>query len=198
MTEILPSRHALRQYYRQQRKQLSVQQQLQAETSLLNTFLQNELLGEANSVACYLATDSEIATSALISYLWQKQKRVVLPVLHPFTPGHLVFVEYHAHSPMQTNRYGILEPKLNCQHICPLEQIDVILTPLVAFDSLGNRLGMGGGYYDRTLAPVQRNRLATRIIGLAHECQLTEHLPTDGWDIPLHGIATPQRYIAIS
>jgi 5-formyltetrahydrofolate cyclo-ligase len=198
MTEVMPSRHALRRYYRQQRKQLSVQQQRQAEECLLSTFLQNDLFSEVNTLACYLATDGEIATSTLISYAWQKQKRVVLPVLHPFTSGHLLFVEYHANSPMQTNRYGILEPKLNCQHICPLQQIDVILTPLVAFDSSGNRLGMGGGYYDRTLAPIQRDKLATRIIGLAHECQLTEHLPTDGWDIPLHGIATPQRYISVS
>jgi 5-formyltetrahydrofolate cyclo-ligase len=198
MSEILPPRQALRSYYRQQRRGLSVQEQQHAEQLLLSTFLQNHLLCDAKTVACYLANDGEIATSALINYAWQKQIRVVLPVLHPISHGHLLFVEYSAVSRMQKNRYGILEPQLNCQLICPLEQIDVILTPLVAFDSTGNRLGMGGGYYDRTLAPIRRDKLATRIIGLAHECQLTEHLPSDGWDIPLHGIATPQRYIAVS
>jgi 5-formyltetrahydrofolate cyclo-ligase len=56
---------------------------------------------------------------------------------------------------------------------------------------------MGGGYYDRTLAPIKSQQINTQLIGLAHECQQAEKLPIDGWDIPLHGIATPSQFFKI-
>eukprot|EP00487_Bulimina_marginata_P005672 TRINITY_DN23975_c0_g1_i1.p1 TRINITY_DN23975_c0_g1~~TRINITY_DN23975_c0_g1_i1.p1 ORF type:complete len:119 (-),score=11.69 TRINITY_DN23975_c0_g1_i1:63-419(-) len=94
---------------------------------------------------------------------------------------------------MSTNRYGIFEPKLNCSQICPIEQLDILFTPLVAFDVQGNRLGMGGGFYDRTLAKYYQEQWQKPIvIGLAHECQKVDHVPTEAWDIPLKWIATPE------
>lgn len=89
---------------------------------------------------------------------------------------------------MQKNRYGILQPKLNVQNVVPLEQIDIIFTPLVAFDKNGNRIGMGGGFYDRTLQHWQQKSFLP--VGLAHRCQQLDNLPTEIWDIPLAMVLT--------
>ena len=184
----------LRQTFRQLRKQISIEQQQQAGSQVFATSLKHTALAQANTIACYLANDGEVDPRAMIEYCWQHQKRVLLPVLHPFCKGHLVFVDYHPNSPMHTNCYGISEPIATSQNICPIHDIDIIFTPLVAFDATGNRLGMGGGYYDRTLAPIRRDNLQTQIIGLAHTCQQAQSLPNNSWDIPLHGIATPQHF----
>jgi len=98
---------------------------------------------------------------------------------------------------MVTNKYGILEPKLAVSEVLPVAQIDIIFTPLVAFDLTGARLGMGGGYYDRTLASTSTNKLSPSKpypIGLAHDCQLVDHIPNEEWDIPLPEIVTPTKH----
>jgi 5-formyltetrahydrofolate cyclo-ligase len=191
-------RKQLRAVFRQKRRGLSAEQQQQANLQVLSTCLQSTSLSEAKTVACYLANDSEISSQAIIEYCWQHNKRVLLPVLHPFSKGHLLFVDYQANSKMQHNRFAIKEPVATTKNICVLADIDLIFTPLVAFDSAGNRLGMGGGFYDRTLAPIKRHSIATRLIGLAHNCQQAQALTQDSWDIPLNGIATPTNYFTIS
>ena len=87
---------------------------------------------------------------------------------------------------MKQNKYGIFEPHLNVQNVLPLEQLDVIFTPLVAFDKQGNRLGMRGGFYDRTLQHWQQQRFIP--VGLAHQCQQVDALPVESWDMPLERI----------
>lgn len=100
---------------------------------------------------------------------------------------------------MTHNRYGILEPQLNCSHVSPVAQLDMILMPLVAFDSKGNRLGMGGGFYDRTLAHLPKNKAQRpTLIGIAHQCQFVDALPVASWDIPLDYIITDERIYCIS
>lgn len=191
-------RQQIRAKYRQKRNLLSAQQQASGADKILSVCLESTSLVSANNVACYLANDGEVSPSKIINYCRQHNKRVLLPVLHPFTKGHLLFVDYQLDSPMRANRYGIQQPIVTTANLCPLEKIDLIMAPLVAFDLKGNRLGMGGGYYDRTLAPILRDTLATKLIGLAHNCQQAPELPTDGWDIPLQGIVTPERFFSVS
>jgi 5-formyltetrahydrofolate cyclo-ligase len=186
------SRQQLRQFYRQRRNSLSPTQQLQAGHQLLKTCLQTSLLKTPNRIACYLPNDGEIDLFPLINYCWQNNKQIYLPVLHPFVKGHLLFVAYYAQSKMLANRFGIPEPEISCPEVCPINQLDVIFTPLVAFDKLGQRLGMGGGFYDRTLAPLQREKTDTQVIGVAHSCQLAKtSLNCEKWDIPMQKIITP-------
>ncbi|MCF2948399.1 5-formyltetrahydrofolate cyclo-ligase [Paraglaciecola aquimarina] len=190
-------RKELRQHFRKLRNQLDKEQQNIVAQAALQTCLQTTELSKLKTVACYLANDGELDPSAIIEYCWQHNIQVVLPVLDPNNSGHLVFVEYQANSQMQINTYGIAEPAITQYNQVPLQNIDLVFTPLVAFDQQGNRLGMGGGYYDRTLAPIKRNNLNTQLIGLAHNCQQANKLPTDGWDIPLHGIVTPKQFFKI-
>ena len=76
----------------------------------------------------------------------------------------------------------IAEPELDVQQVLPHSMLDIICTPLVAFDEAGNRLGMGGGYYDRTLACWHVHQLGPRPLGLAHDCQQVESVPQAQWD----------------
>lgn len=187
----------LRNQFRTKRRSLSPAEQTQASRTLVAQIQQLSILSAGQQVALYLANDGELDPTLLIDYCWANNIQVYLPVLHPFAKGYLLFHSYRADTPMVANRYGIAEPLLTCNDICPLAKLDFIFTPLVAFDATGNRLGMGGGYYDRTLKPIVRNNLATQLIGLAHDCQMSNKLPTQPWDIPLNKIITPNNFFCI-
>lgn len=179
-------RNQLRQQIRKTRANLIALQQQQAEDSITQQAL--ALIEERNAqhIALYLSFDGEISTDKLIKILWAQGKQVYLPVLHPFNPNHLLFLRYLPDTPMLKNKFGIWEPKLNVQSVLPLEELDILFTPLVAFDKQGNRLGMGGGFYDRTLQNWRNSSFIP--VGLAHQCQQVEQLPTEAWDVPLHQI----------
>mgnify|MGYP000920642246 FL=1 len=178
-------RQQLRQQMRETRQKQTALQQQQAAQHITEQALKLIEQQQAKNIALYLAFDGEISTKPLINQLWQQGKHVYLPVLHPFVHGHLLFLRYLPDTPMKANKFGILEPHLNVKSVLPIEQLDIIFTPLVAFDRLGNRLGMGGGFYDRTLQNSQ-HRFIT--VGLAHQCQQVEALPIESWDIPLEHI----------
>lgn len=112
-------------------------------------------------------------------------------MLHPFSPGNLLFLHYHPQSQLIVNRLKIREPKLDVRDVLPLAELDVLVTPLVAFDVSGQRLGMGGGFYDRTLQNWQQYRLQP--VGYAHDCQQVDSLPSEEWDIPLPAVITPGK-----
>ncbi len=178
-------RQQLRQQMRETRQKLTALQQQHAAQRITQQALAFIEQHQARNIALYLAVDGEIVTQPLIEQLWLQGKNVYLPVLHPFCKGHLLFLRYLPDTPMKANKFGIFEPYLNVQNVIPLEQLDVIFTPLVAFDKQGNRLGMGGGFYDRTLQHPQHHFIA---VGLAHQCQQVELLPIESWDIPLEHI----------
>jgi 5-formyltetrahydrofolate cyclo-ligase len=191
-------RALLRQYFREKRNQLTTEVQRQHAIDCLNICLQSNVLQSTSNVACYLANDGELDPWDIIEFCWQQGTQVLLPVVDPERPGYLNFVKYRRDSSMQVNRFGIAEPIVTYDSICKLEKIDIIFAPLVAFDQYGNRLGMGGGFYDRTLAPIRQYNLGPRLIGLAHDCQQADKIPADGWDIPLQSIITPRQYLQVT
>ncbi|MBB1326217.1 5-formyltetrahydrofolate cyclo-ligase [Pseudoalteromonas sp. SR45-1] len=190
-------RAQIRAEIRNTRKNLSNNQQIIAAQSLKMNFIQHlksENTTNSKHIAIYSSNDGELDTSLLIKELWNLNHAVYLPIIHPFNGANLLFQRYEKNSPMRANRYGILEPKLNCSQICPLPALDYLLMPLVAFDKQGNRLGMGGGFYDRTLARLhEQNWQKPQLIGLAHECQKVDALPIESWDVPLKTIITPDK-----
>ncbi|WOH39260.1 5-formyltetrahydrofolate cyclo-ligase [Thalassotalea fonticola] len=183
------------------RQQLTKQQQQQASTAIADSLSQHPQLIAANTVAVYLANDGELDLSNFIDWCWQQNKQVYLPVIHPFCKGHLLFLHYQPNTKLIANKYGIAEPKLNVSKVLPLNQLDVLISPLVAFDDQGNRIGMGGGFYDRTLANwhkqtqqllIQPTQIKPFPIGVAHNCQKIIQVPIEHWDIPLPEILTPK------
>ncbi|MDX3774452.1 5-formyltetrahydrofolate cyclo-ligase [Chromatiaceae bacterium AAb-1] len=188
----MSDRNTLRQHIRKLRRALSPEQQQQASRLLVQQFFSVPLFARQQHIAVYLSNDGEADTTPLINALWQAGKQLYLPVLHPFSTGSLLFIEYTPSTPLYPNRFGIPEPQLQCHKICPLPELDLILTPLVAFDQQGNRLGMGGGFYDRTLATSSLQR-KPYLAGIAHQCQQVAQLPSASWDVPLPVIITPEK-----
>ncbi|MCW8833470.1 MAG: 5-formyltetrahydrofolate cyclo-ligase [Colwellia sp.] len=190
----MDKRVALRQSIRAKRQQLSRTEQINASNLLTQRLVSHNKIHSATKIALYLANDGELELMLFIKWCWQQGKQVYLPVLHPFCSGHLLFLLFEENSTMIDNHYGISEPKLDVSKVCPLKQLDIIFTPLVAFDSTGARLGMGGGFYDRTLANWQAQHNLYPI-GLAHDCQQVKKIPNQSWDIPLPEIITPNQRI---
>ncbi|MGP9800485.1 5-formyltetrahydrofolate cyclo-ligase [Rheinheimera sp. NSM] len=186
-------RQQLRTFIRRQRQQLSPQAQQQAALDLQQHALALPQLAQQQHFALYLANDGEADTYPLIQALWQLGKSVYLPVLHPFAVGYLLFVRYDKDTLLYPNKFGIPEPLAACHRLIPVQQLDMIFTPLVAFDAAGNRLGMGGGFYDRTLSQLPPGSHC-QVIGLAHNCQQVDAVPGEAWDIPLQQIITPGKY----
>ncbi|RPA64656.1 5-formyltetrahydrofolate cyclo-ligase [Shewanella frigidimarina] len=189
------SRENIRRHVRQERNSLSTEEQSQLALIASRHMLAEIQAQSAQHVALYFTHDGELATQKLIEALWDVDVNLYLPRIHPFSKGNLLFVRYDRDSVMVNNQYGISEPQLNVQHVITVDNLDMIITPLVAFDEHGNRMGMGGGYYDRTLAQVVDNKPLA--VGFAHDCQQVSQVPTDFWDIPLPVIITPTRRLAI-
>lgn len=202
------ARKTLRKSLRTARKSLPDSTQREAAnaiTTQLNHFFASVLSRHSNKSAepktinatSYLVNDGEVN----LSHFMQQARRTLpnirfsLPVLHPICKGHLLFLNYDENTALVKNKYNIEEPALACPSVIPSAQLDVILMPLVGFDTKGNRLGMGGGYYDRTLAFTKRTTKKPLLIGVAHDVQEVDSLPIAPWDIPLDAIVTPTRLL---
>lgn len=190
------SRSELRKRLRQQRRALSFEQQQQAAEYLALNLLKNPDLHRARHIAIYLPNDGEIDPHVYLDIAQRKGIRFYLPVLHPIHEGRLVFSPYYDGVELAANRFGIPEPAFSKGLRRPAWALDAVLFPLVGFDEQGGRLGMGGGFYDRTFAFSRiRPRLAPKLIGLAHDFQKVRKLPVEPWDVPLHSVVTDkQRY----
>ncbi len=185
---------AIRSMMRQRRRSLTRQQQLIASNGLTEQLCRLPAFRYRQHIAFYLANDGEIDPQLALGIAQQAGKTCYLPALNPLKQNRLHFVRHRANDPLVANRFGILEPSLRSNPIASLHAIDLILLPLVAFDKHGNRLGMGAGFYDRTLSNRGRHTL---LIGLAHSCQETDNIARQHWDIPLHAIVTERNIIQI-
>ncbi len=190
------ARRQLRRAMRHKRRTLAPAEANRASCNLLRQFRRCPEYLRASRVALYLKNDGEIDTRLLLQDLWQRKREVLLPVLHPLRPGYLVFIRYDAHTPMTSNRFGISEPDFRYGVKVSARFISLICLPLVAFDARGNRLGMGGGFYDRTLAFKQGEHRARPVLaGCAYGFQEVTGLPVESWDIPLRMIVTDREVI---
>jgi len=189
------TRSSLRQQLRQSRRQLSRKQQLIHGRLLAKNLCLNRHFRQINHVGFYLAEDGEISTTEAIKKAWQLNKSVYLPVLSPYA-NELFFAPYTENSKIKKNRFGIAEPDIPIKKCIKARQLQLICMPLVGFDVKRNRLGMGGGFYDRSLhfRQHQKQWKNPKLIGFAHECQKLDEVPTEHWDIPVDGILTEKTY----
>ncbi|BDX02029.1 5-formyltetrahydrofolate cyclo-ligase [Marinomonas pontica] len=194
MTSHLDPRQILRRQLRQTRRNLSSQEQQSAALQLSSRFEEyadHFHLTSGNRVALYLTNDGEISPHVLCADFWEQGIETYLPVVQG---KHLTFARYSSETVWQENIFGIKEP-VTMDYVSG-EVLDLVLLPLVGFDSKGGRLGMGGGFYDRTFAN-KKTTEKPRLIGLAHDCQEVKSLPVEGWDVPLEAIITPTKTLFI-
>lgn len=181
----------LRRQLREARRQLTSIQQTNAQHSLKQVLAASQEFQSANDLAFYLASDGEISPASIIELAIEQKKRCFLPVITKHK--HLLFRQYYPGDKLIANRFGILEPDQTAIELDPME-FDIVFMPLVGFDEHGHRLGMGGGFYDRTFSSVcASSATKPHLIGLAHECQKCSRLPTESWDIPIAAVATDKK-----
>lgn len=184
---------------RQRRRQLDPREQRDRSLALIGQLVTSPLFLHSHHIAFYLPNDGEVDLRPLLERSLDMGKRCYLPVLSPLYHNRLWFAPFNWESRIVHNRFGIPEPDVQWRNMRPPWTLDLLLTPLVAFDNEGNRLGMGGGYYDRTLAYLGRRRHWRKpcLLGTAYDFQRVESLPHESWDIPLHGIVTESGIIQV-
>lgn len=195
--------------------------QLQSCWCSLQATRQDTSVAKNLKVAGYLANGGEISLASCLEWLREQGHTTYLPVIkHQY----LMFAKLDSDTQFTNGKYNINVPVFDDDTLLPATQLDVVLLPLVAFDLHGARLGMGGGYYDRTfsfLLDTQResSRKAIRktsrdgeqrggsqasgmtkplMLGIAHEFQLQEKVPVEHWDVPLAGAITDQANYTMS
>lgn len=191
---ILPhvTKNEWRKTLRARRNELNETQQANAARALSDQAGHLRRFVAARRVGLYLPNDGEIDPIALMHRAWAMGKQCFLPVVSHIDWERLWFAPVTANSRYVVNRFGIPEPDTHPREWVRAQHLDFIGMPLVGFDLKGNRLGMGGGFYDRSLAFLRQRHhwQHPHVIGFAHACQQAEVLPADPWDIPMHAIVT--------
>ncbi len=190
------NRAQLRRLLRQARRALSPQAQRRASENLYRQLAQHPLFRRARHIALYLPNDGEIDPGPLMRAAQRRGKATYLPVLSPWPCTKMVFQRVERHERLTPNRFRIPEPRRNAARQRRAWALDLILLPLVGFDRYGGRLGMGGGFYDRSLAyrGLRKHWHKPALLGLAHECQQVDRLALASWDVPLEATVTDRAW----
>lgn len=181
------NRQTLRRELRARRRALSPREQTRAARALARRLRSLRRVRLARRLGAYTAVGSELSLQAFLQHC--PIERVALPQV---IGTRLRFLP--ADAPQRRHRLGFAEPY--GRRAWAIWSLSVILIPLLGFDRKGNRLGQGGGHYDRALARLRLRR--PWLLGIAHDVQEVSAIPTDVWDIPLDGIITPTRTLLIN
>ncbi|MBF6022400.1 5-formyltetrahydrofolate cyclo-ligase [Lysobacter niastensis] len=180
-------RAALRRELRDRRRALPPGERIAGAERLAQRLLALPFAPTSGYVAGYWAMDGEIAL-----HMWQLRLPdecvYCLPVLHE--DGHLRFAPWRPGDPLVSNRHGIPEPDLSPDSLLDASQMSLVVVPLVGFDRSCHRLGMGGGWYDRTFAFRQRDAAPPWLAGAAFDVQRIDSLLRADWDVALDAICT--------
>lgn len=175
----------LRKKLRKKRQLLSKQQQRHNARSVLYKCQKQAIFRLSYRIGLYVAFDGELDTKLIIDFLIKQGKQVFIPVIakDKFYFSTLTN-SYHS------NRFGIVEPIVKKPY--HPKKLNLILAPLVGFDKHGNRLGMGAGFYDKSLAFSRKQSLfkVPKIYGLAHSCQLVDNIDANEWDVKMQIISS--------
>jgi len=200
-------RNTIRQEKRRQRGRLTLAQQTSHALAAAQHIHRSGILSSTRikKVAVYLDFDGELGTGPLIKILRAGGKQLFVPVIDEGAIGMSFSALPCSPEAGNNNRFGIHEPQANRGYV---NQLDALIIPLTAFDRLGRRLGMGGGYYDRYLARTsmlalsrsnsphrrcfERKHKRPVLIGFGHECQRLSKLgiQPEAWDINMDCVAT--------
>ncbi|MDZ8120376.1 5-formyltetrahydrofolate cyclo-ligase [Pontiella agarivorans] len=154
-------------------------------TRIVENLQSLEEFQSSETVALYKAIGGEVNLELLFEICWSLGKRTAIPVFNPETRIYEM-AEITASTAFEIGNYGIQEPVSPC--LLPLSDIDLIAVPGVAFDPSGNRLGRGGGYYDRMLSGFPG--ITT---GICFDFQYVETVPVDLHDRPVDHIVSETK-----
>lgn len=189
---VTPTKNSIREDFRKKRNSISERNRKLKSRDICQNFYSNISIKKNSKIAFYMATKVEPNLQILLELYQEDGHIICLPCVEE-TNAPMIFRKYMIGAPLQKNReFGFLEPPTHFETIIP----DVIITPLVAFDAKCNRLGQGGGYYDRTFEYL--SGFAEFItIGTAFKEQQSSFIPTNRNDFRLDAIVTDERVITI-
>ncbi|MFA1263260.1 5-formyltetrahydrofolate cyclo-ligase [Xanthomonas axonopodis pv. nakataecorchori] len=183
MTE---DRDALRQQLRAHRRSLPAAQRLAAADALAERLLALPFAPHGGAVAGYWAMDGEIGL-----HRWQLALPAGLRYCLPVLDGRVLrFAPWRPGQPLVSNRYGIPEPDVARADTLAPEEMALVVTPLTGFDAACRRLGMGGGWYDRSFAFRHRQAPPPWLVGVGFAAQQVPALPSEAWDVAVDAICT--------
>ena len=182
----------LRTRIKEKRGQLSSDNVGRLGEAIFRNILDSNILNDKKRIAIYYSVKNEVTTKQIIKHLWAENKELFLPIIQL---NQLMFGPYKSGDTLSKNKFGIPEPVTRTEDLIAADILDLVIVPLVAFDSNCNRLGMGGGYYDRALAFRQTSSetCSPLLIGLAYELQKVNALEINSWDIPMDGIISETK-----
>ncbi|MCP4188864.1 MAG: 5-formyltetrahydrofolate cyclo-ligase [Gammaproteobacteria bacterium] len=185
----------LRQRNRKLRADICEDDLENAATSLYQQIIQLEAYRRARHIAAYFAVNGEIGLNPVIDHALARGKKIYLPNLDRKT---LRFSPYFREQKMRINYFKLPEPDVGDDEMLQPDELDLVLAPLVVFDANCNRIGMGGGFYDRSFAFRKQGVDKPLLIGVAHELQKVEVIEPQEWDVRLDMVVTDQAFYDIA
>lgn len=156
---------------------------LERSARILGHLYDSKVYRGAQRLAAYIPILNESDLTPLFFRAQADEKEVYLPRLRE--NGTLAFARYEEGGLVKGPR-GVMQPAAHLPEVA-LAELDLLLIPGVAFDARGYRLGLGAGYYDKTLAQKGTTPVT---YGVGYAFQFVQHLPSDAWDVPLEGLLT--------
>ena len=184
----------IRKIIRRKRTALDRRHRDQSAVSACKKLVRLSAFRNARTIALYLPENGELDPTPVLKKAIGMGKTCFLPVLHPLQQK-LWFAPWEPGDPLKRNCYGIPEPRRIPHKLTPAWALDLVITPLVAFNKHGTRLGMGGGYYDRSFAYLKNRQGFSKplLLGFGYEFQRVKKLTRNEWDIPIDIAVTDKR-----
>jgi len=183
--------HELRKKALRKRREMTVENRAQASQTICDRVTSSREFLSASLIACYLPMHDEVDTRLIIERAWRANKRIFVPITR--NNGEMFFREIRPDTTLQRNQMTIWEPQTG-DFISP-RNLQLVVTPTVAFDKYLRRIGMGGGYYDRCFSFLQHRKhwIKPKLAGVAFKCQAVEEITPNIWDIRLYRIITEEK-----
>lgn len=191
-------KNKIRKTLLKQRDAITPEQKVLKESAIEERLLCLDAFKQAKSILMYVSFRSEVDTRSYLNDVIKLHKKLVLPTVDS-KHGKLNLYEVRDISELEPGYMGILEPRERAGMSVSLKDIDLVIIPGTGFDRDGNRLGYGGGYYDRLLSyeskQLSRANKHITTIALAFEEQIGEDIPAETHDIKVDMIVTDHRLI---
>ena len=182
----------IRKEKNQQRRLLDDEYQTYAAIEIASRLSKFSVMNRAIRVGAYMSFGGEVNCQPFLNFAKLRKKRIFLPIL---AKSKLIFSHLKSGESFAQNHYGILEPVYKKRDVIAARNLDVVIVPLVAFDDQCNRLGMGGGFYDRCFAFRKHRKIWRKplLIGVAYDFQRVDALVAEPWDVRLHAVITDKE-----